>query len=414
MAPRRVVVIGAGHAGVQAAARLAELRYPGQVTLIESAPGLPYERPPLSKDFLKPGARDDAVPLRKEHFYRDKGIELIAGTRVAGIDRDGRDVMLGDGRRIGYSHLVLATGSRPRPLRMPGAELPGIRMLKTSADALALRRELVPGARVVIAGGGYIGLEVAAAAVHRGCQTTVLEAQDRVMSRVTCKVVSRYFEELHRSSGTGVVLGAAITEIGGAGQADRVVTADGRVHLADVVVAGIGVVPEQELAERAGLACSDGILVDGRGQTSDPLIHAVGDAARVALDDLGASLRLESVQNAQSQAVRAADHIAWQAAGEGTSPVRGKAEVPWFWTVQHGVRLQTAGLRAAGDDVVLRGDVGGGQFSVLYLRDGRLAAIDTVGSLRDFIPARKLIAVRARLDPHLAADETVHLAKSAA
>ncbi len=407
-------MIGAGHAGVQVAARLAELRYPGQITLIESDPGLPYERPPLSKDFLKPGAGDAAVPLRKEHFYGDKGIELIAGTSVVGIDRDGRDVALGDGRRIGYGYLVLATGSRPRPLRVPGADLPGVSMLKTSADALALRRELVPGARVVIVGGGYIGLEVAAAAVHRGCQATVLEAQDRVMSRVTCEVVSRYFEDLHRSAGAEVILGATVTEVGGAGQADRVVMADGRVHAADVVVTGIGVVPEQELAERAGLACSDGILVDSRGQTSDPLIRAAGDAARVVIDDLGASLRLESVQNAQSRAVRVADHIAWQAAGEGTTPGQGKVEVPWFWTVQHGVRLQTAGLRAADDDVVLRGDVDGGQFSVLYLRDGRLAAIDTVGSLRDFIPARKLIVAQARLDPHLAADQTVHLAKSAA
>lgn len=398
---RPVVIVGAGHAGVQAAARLAELGR--EVVLVDQDDVVPYERPPLSKDVLKGGATAPP-PLRKEDFYAARGIHRIAGKRVVRIARAEREIEFGTGERLGYATLVLATGSTARTLPVPGGDLRGVRTLKTWADASALRRELMPGRRVVLVGAGYVGLEVAAAAGELGCAVTVIEAQDRVMSRVTSEVVSRFYEDLHRGKGTRFVFGEGVAAFEGDGAVERVVTSSGSVHDADLVVAGVGVVPNQSLAEEAGLACADGVLVDRHCRTSDPGIHAVGDVVRQVCPEEGIDRRLESVQNAVAQGITAAEAIA------GAGQVR--CEVPWFWTVQHGVRLQTAGLREPGDEIVLRGSVAEGRFAVLYLRDGRLAAIDTVGSARDFAPAKKLIASGARIDRALAADPAVKLSQA--
>lgn len=399
-----VVIVGAGHSGVAVAAGLRTRGWEGGILLIDAELELPYERPPLSKELLKDGASDEPAVLRKEKFYADKGISRLAGVTAESIDRDGRMVLLSDGTRQAYHRLVIATGSRARPLTVPGSGLPGVRSLRTRNDALELKRLLVPGARVAIIGAGYIGLEVAAAAAAKGCEVTVLEFQERVMSRVTSAPVSRHFEQLHGRHGVRFVFGAAVTSIDGGQRAERVTGADGTVYPADVVLAGIGVLPNQELAADAGLDCRDGILVDADGRTSDPAIYASGDVTRFTSPIDGASQRLECIQNALAQADSVAAHITGQAAAE--------PEIPWFWTVQHGVRLQTAGVRHPEDQAVVRGEPSGGKFSVVYLRGGRLAAVDTVANLADFRTAKRLIARGARMDPALAANPGIPLAEA--
>jgi 3-phenylpropionate/trans-cinnamate dioxygenase ferredoxin reductase subunit len=396
-----IVIIGAGHAGVSVAARLAELGRRDDTVLLGDEDSAPYERPPLSKEMLDLGNPFAGTLLRPERFYAEKGIELLTGQRVTSIDRATRQINLGRGRRLRYGTLVIATGSEPRRLNVPGAHLPGVHMLRTASDARRIRESLLSGGRLVIAGAGYIGLEVAAAGVKAGCAVTVMEAQDRVMARVTSKPVSDFFEKLHRAAGVRLDLGATIGAFEGTDHVKRVVTTGGEVHPADSVVVGVGALPCQWLAQDAGVACDDGILVDRVNRTSDVDIYAVGDVSRTTGPH---SVRLESVQGALAQAIAAADHIV---TGAVTAP-----EVPWFWTDQHGVRLQTAGVRAPTDELVLRGDPSEGRFSVLYLRQGRLAAIDTVGSLKDFIPGRKLIEAGARLNPGLAADPSVKLTQA--
>ena len=399
-----VVIVGSGHSGVAVAAGLRTRGWEGNILLIDAENELPYERPPLSKEFLKDGAPDESAVLRKEKFYADKGIGRLAGVTAESIDRNGRTVLLSNGTRQAYHRLVIATGSRARPLTVPGAGLAGVRSLRTRGDALELRRLLVPGSRVAIIGAGYIGLEVAAAAAAKGCEVTVLEFQDRVMSRVTSAPVSRHFEQLHERNGVRFVFGAAVTSIDGGQRAERVTVADGTVFPADVVLAGVGVIPNQELAARAGIECRDGILVDGDGRTSDPAIYASGDVTRFTSPIDNFSQRLECIQNALAQADRVAAHIAGQTAAE--------PEIPWFWTVQHGIRLQTAGVRHPEDQVIVRGEPSGGKFSVVYLRDGRLAAVDTIANLSDFRTAKRLIGQGARIDPLLAADPHVPLAEA--
>lgn len=402
-APEAIVILGAGHAGVATAVGLRSKGWEGRIHLVEAESHLPYERPPLSKELLKPGGPHEPTPIRRQAFFDAKAIELVRGDAVA-IDRTARTVSLADGSIQPYARLVIATGSEPRPLTVPGAGLPGVQLLKTLDDARQLGDALAAGRRVVVVGAGYIGLEVAAAASARGCVVTVLEFQDRIMARVTSAPVSRYFEELHRSHGVRFTFGAAVTAIEGDHWVERVVTSDGQCHPADIVVAGIGVVPRQRLAEAAGIDVADGILVDAAGRTSDPLVYAAGDVTRSPSFFDGASQRLECLQNAAAQAEAVAADITGH---EPPAP-----QVPWFWTVQHGVRLQTAGVRGAGDDVVLRGDPASGRFSAIYLRDGRLAAVDTIGGITDFRPAKNLISQGASLDPVLAADPSVGLADS--
>lgn len=388
------------------AAGLRQRGWQDRIILIDHEAQAPYERPPLSKDLLKPQAPNESALLRKEQFYVDKGIERVTGSSVTALDPADGILTLSNGDSHPYGRLVLCTGSRARPLTAPGAGLDGVHALRTRDDALAIKRALVPGARVVIIGAGYIGLEVAAAAAAAGAQATVLEFQDRVMSRVTSEPVSRHFEALHRENGVSFVFGAAVTALEGTHSVERVLTSDGSAYAADLVVVGIGVLPRQDLAEAAGLACSDGILVNRYGQTSNPHIYAAGDVTRFNGPVDNVSMRLECIQNAVAQADAVSDHIT------GREP--GKAEIPWFWTIQHGVRLQTAGVRHPDDEVIIRGDSRDGRFSVLYVRDGQLAAIDTINALTDFTPGKKLIAARHRLDPVLAADSALPLVHAVA
>lgn len=397
---RTVVVVGAGHGGVQVVQSLRQGGWSGGIVLLEADTELPYERPPLSKDFLAAAADAPPALLRKASYYADKGIDLRLGDPAARIDRDARRVLTRDGRAIAYDKLVLAPGAQARPFAVPGAGLAGVTTLRTLAEARAVKGMLEAGRRIVIIGAGYIGLEVAAAACKAGAQVTVIEAGDRVMGRVACEIVSRHFQALHAAHGVRFRFATAVTELRGTGRVEAVVAAAGEVLGADGVVVGIGVVPNTRIAAEAGLPCADGILVDGLGRTADPDIYAVGDATRIATRH-GATMRLECIQNAVDQANAVARHIL---TGEEAEP-----QVPWFWTVQHGVRLQSAGVRAEDDEALVRPSAKGDGFSVLHLRAGALAAIDTVDCLQDFMPARRLIASRRPIDRAAAVDPAVKL-----
>lgn len=382
-----VVVVGAGQAGLQIAESLRGEGHDGPIALIGAEPGLPYHRPPLSKDVLLGEATADQIVMRAADALARKGIDLIAGTAVEAIDRAARTVRLADGRTLPYAGLALATGARVRPLAVPGADLAGVLPLRTLADSLAILDALPAARRVVVIGGGFIGLEVAAAARTRGAEVTVLEAADRLMGRAVSPPISEHFLALHRSRGVEVRLGARVTELRGAdGRVGSVLLADGGVLPADLVVYGIGVIADDRLARAAGLACDGGIRVDDCGRTDDPAIVAAGDCT-VSRDPLdGGWRRLESVQNAVEQGKAAA------AALMGRDKPFHRA--PWFWSTQFGVKLQMVGSSAGHDAVTRQADTADeGRFSFYYHRGGVLIGVDSVGRPQDHMAARK------RLDP---------------
>lgn len=396
------VIIGAGHAGVHTAATLRSRGAMGRIVLIDQEPCQPFERPPLSKDVLL--GKGEPSRLRKESFYDEQHIELRTGTRVTAIYRAGRCVHFADGTTLGYDHLVIATGSIPRPLPVQGATLSGVVTLRTPQEALQIRAHLHPGARVAIVGAGYIGLEVAAAAASAGAQVTVIEREDRVLSRVASVPVSDYFQRLHAAHGVRFLLSRSVSSVAGDQWVETVTTTQGDRLPADLLVVGIGVVAADQLARAAGLACDQGILVDEDCRSSDPHIYAVGDVSRFHHPLLGASARLESIPNALEHAERAAKAMLGL-----TSKAR---EVPWFWSIQYDCKLQSAGMRRTGDRTVVRGDPDTGRFTVLYLRGSSLGAIDAIGMGSDFIAGRKGIASGAQLDAALLADPAIPLSKT--
>jgi 3-phenylpropionate/trans-cinnamate dioxygenase ferredoxin reductase subunit len=386
--PARVVVVGGGHAGFHLALFLRSGAWAGEVTLVEAQVGLPYQRPPLSKDFLAGKQELDDTLFRPASFYPDKGIALVRDRTVAAIERSTGQVVLSDGARLPYDHLVLATGSRPRPLAVPGADLDGVLSLATGHDAEVLRDRIGQARRVAVLGGGFIGLETAAVAASAGRTVTVFEAADRFMSRVISEPMSRYFEQLHRAHDVNVLLSTPVARLEGAdGRVAAVVTADGTRVEADLVVVGIGAVPNDELAASAGLDTANGVLVDSTLRTADPRISAIGDCARFmsrfAADT--PNLRLESVQNATDQARFVADVI--------TGAPRAPAydAVPWFWTDQFGSKLQIAGL-VAGHDQINREHSAEDRFSLNCYRGGLLLGSESVNSPREHLRARRQLA----------------------
>jgi 3-phenylpropionate/trans-cinnamate dioxygenase ferredoxin reductase subunit len=398
-----IVIIGASHAGVKAASVLRAGGFGGRLVLVDRDPHPPYERPPLSKGFLAGETTPERMIFRNPDFYTGQKIELRLGVSVEAIDRAPARIALAGGETLAYDRLLIATGAKARPLPFADATLSGISELRNLDDAVRIKAHLVPGAKIVIIGAGYIGLEVAAAAVKAGAQATIIEREARVMSRVTSAAVSHHFETMHREHGVALHLDRQVAAIEGRERAERVVTADGEVFAADHVVVGIGVLAADDLARAAGLACDDGILVDGHCRTSDPAIFAAGDVTRHENPILNRQVRLECVQNALGQATVAAENMLGKA--------ESYAEVPWFWTEQYGCRLQSAGLFRPDDTMVLRGDPASGRFSVVYLRDGVMVAIDTVNALRDFMPAKKLIGERRAVAADALADPAVPLAK---
>ncbi len=404
----QIVIVGAGQAADQAVHTLRRKGFTGKLVLVGEEPWLPYQRPPLSKKFLAGALDRERLILRPAQFYKEHAVEARLGRRAQEIARREQRILLDDGTTIAYDALLLATGSKPRQLTAPGAELAGVHGLRTIADVDRIRPDFAPGRRLVIIGGGYIGLEVAATARELGLEVTVLEMADRVMNRVTCKEMSAFYTREHTRHGVQVISNARVEALAGdssTGRVKAVLTSDGAEHPADVVIVGVGVLAADELAASAGLECANGIVVDQYCRTADAAIFAAGDCTNHPNPHYGHRLRLESVDNAFEQAASAALNML------GTPTVHDK--VPWFWSDQYDLKMIIVGLCQDHDTVVMRGDAATRSFSACYLRAGELIAIDTVNAAKDQMAARKLIAARARpnlgklADPATALKDTV-------
>jgi 3-phenylpropionate/trans-cinnamate dioxygenase ferredoxin reductase component len=401
MPPSHITIIGAGHAASELVAALHADGYTGGLRLIGDERHLPYQRPPLSKKFLAGEAGIEAVTLRPRDLYEREGAELVLGVEATDIDRGARRITLADGRTFGYEALVFATGTRARPLPVPGAGLRGVHVLRGIDDSLALKAALTPGKRFVVIGGGYIGLEAAATAVKLGAKVTVIEALPRLMARVASPELADHMLAVHRSHGVEVRLSTAVQALRGSGRdgVDGVVIAHGEVVPADVVLVGIGALPNVELASAAGLTVDNGIVVDEFMQTSDPAILAIGDCTNHPSRQCGGRIRLESVQGAVDQAVTAAKTL------------MGKLEpydrVPWFWSDQFDERLQMAGIAAQGDETVVRRYPDARQLAIFRTRAGKLTAVEAINSSKDYMAGRRVIEMGKTVSAELLADPKI-------
>jgi 3-phenylpropionate/trans-cinnamate dioxygenase ferredoxin reductase subunit len=396
-----IIIVGASQAGLQVAESLRGEGYDGPITLIGDETHPPYQRPPLSKALLTGETTEDRLILRGPELLARKNIELVTGMRAVAIDRQGRTVRLSDGRTLPYRGLALTTGARARVLAIPGADLDGVVTLRTIEDSRRIAAGIANASAVAVVGGGFIGLEIAAAARKAGKPVIVLEALDRLLARSSAPFVSKFFLDLHRSHGVDVRLATQVTALAGQSHVSGVVTGDGTTHAADLVVVGVGIVANSELAQECGLACERGIIVDDCSRTEDPSIVAAGDCAARRMAD-GTLLRLESVQNAIEQGKSAAAALLGRA--------RPFVAAPWFWSDQYDVRLQMAGLSAGHDRIVVRGATDERRFSVFYFRGGPLIAVDSINRAPDHIAARKLLDAGKSLTPEQAGDEGFALA----
>ncbi len=396
------MIVGTGQAGFQTAASLRSEGYAEPITLIGEEPHIPYNRPPLSKGFVLGTQDAESIELRPVNFYKTHQINLLCGERVVGISRAEKQIEIASGGNLSYDSLVLAVGASNRRLPVPGGDLDGVLYLRSLAEAIFIKKRIEESQRIVVIGGGFIGLELAAVAGALGKSVTVIEALPRVMARVVAPIISELFRELHTSRGVKILCGATVTEIRGInGHANEVVVSDGSVHPADLVLVGIGVVPNIELAREASLTTSNGIAVDEYLETADKNIFAIGDCAEYPNAFAGGRVRLESVQNAADQAQCIASTIA----GKRTK----YNSLPWFWTDQYEIKLQMAGISAGHDRVVTRGNAEARKLSVFYFRNGKLIAVDSINRPVDHMLGRKLIASGARLTPEECADESVDL-----
>lgn len=401
-----LVIVGASYAGTQLAASARELGFEGAIVVLGDEAHAPYQRPPLSKGLLTGKTQQDQLGLRGPDFFTQNRIDLRLGTRATALDTAAQTVQLADGSTLAYSWLALATGARCRPLPVPGAALQGVHQLRTLDDAQAVLQAMGPGRRACVIGGGFIGLEVAAALTAAGAGVTVVEGLPRLLARSFSEPMSDYVAAAHRQRGVTLRLGAAVRALQGdaQGQVTGVALADGDTIACDLVVLGIGVLPNVELAEQAGIACANGILVDALGRTSAPQVLAVGDVANMlqpAVPGGPERMRLESIQAANDGARAAATVLV-------DRPVPLSA-VPWFWSDQHDLKFQMAGLPVAGDQAVLRGDMASDRFTLFYLRDGALVAAHSVNRPAEHMLARKLIAQGARIAPEALADTALDL-----
>jgi 3-phenylpropionate/trans-cinnamate dioxygenase ferredoxin reductase subunit len=402
-----VVIVGAGHAGGTAAALLRQYGYQGPITIIGAEPVAPYQRPPLSKAWLKGEADAEALMLRPLSFYAEQRIELILNVEVTAIDRAANTLSLADGKQVAYDKLILALGSRARPLPIPGADLAGVLFLRSAADAETLKAAIGPGKRLAVIGGGYIGLEAAASGRMLGASVVVLEREPRLLARVACKVLSDFFQAYHEARGVTFELGAqAVAFEGQAGKLTGVKLADGRVIACDEALVGVGALPNEELAKAAGLDCAGGIVVDTDARTSDPAIFAIGDVTHRPLPLYDRMFRLESVANALEQAKQAAAAIA----GRPTPP----PEVTWNWSDQYDVKLQLAGIAFDSDDILVRGDPASAKFAVFHLKGPAIRAVEAVNAPADFMAARQLIGSQKPIDRAKLADPAISMKEVAA
>ncbi len=387
----QIVIVGGGQAGAQAVASLRQAKFDGDITLIGSEAHLPYQRPPLSKAYLKGELQKDRLFLRPQDFYDTQNVKLHLGDPVAEIMRDDRRVKTESGAEISYTSLLLATGAPPRRLRCAGAELEGIHYLRTLDHSDLLSAILTADGAIVIIGGGYIGLEVAAVARAAGRKVIVIEMADRVLARVASKPVSKFYQDLHQNAGVEVRCGVAVEGLGGEKRVETVELATGETIECGAVLVGIGAIAETSLAEAAGLDVDNGIVVDDHARTSDPHIWAAGDCTNFPSPRYGRRMRLESVPNAIEQGKVAAANMA------GGDVVYDA--LPWFWSDQYDVKLQTAGLSEGHDQFVVRGNPDDRKFSVWYLKGGRLLCVDAINDPAAFALARIAITNDAAVDP---------------
>ena len=402
-APGPIVIVGAGQAGGRAAEALRSGGHAGPITLIGAEAHPPYERPALSKEFLSDDGLDTISWVRPRAWYEANDITLLSSRTAVSVDRHLSRVALEDGSEAPFATLIIATGARPRPLAVRGADHPLVTCLRTIEDSLRLRTRLAPGAHIAVIGAGFVGLEVAAAARARGARVTILELADLPLMRCVPPVLGSHFAELHRGHGVAVRTGTRILGIEDRNGKALVLTDSGEVPPADAVVVGIGIIPNTGLGETAGLAIDDGIVIDEFGRTADPRIYAIGDVSRHFNPLLGRSLRLESWQHAQNHAIAVARNV--------LGARRAYAQVPWFWSDQFDVNLQMAGLAGPEDEVIQRGRLGAGPTLYLHLRDGRLTAAIGIDAGRDVRVAREIIALGGAADATALADESFALTR---
>jgi 3-phenylpropionate/trans-cinnamate dioxygenase ferredoxin reductase subunit len=392
-----VLIVGTGHGGAQAAIALRQRGFIGSIALIGDEPDPPYERPPLSKDYLAGERPPERLLIRPPAFWVDRGIDLLTGRRIASVDPDAHAVTDTSGETYGYGTLIWAAGGAPRRLPCRGHDLPGVHTIRTRADVDQLRAELDDAERVAVIGGGYIGLEAAASATKLGKRVTVTEALDRVLARVAGAELSAFFEAEHRAHGVDLRLGATVTALEGDERITGVALSDGTHIACDLAIVGIGIEPAVGPLLAAGAAGGNGVTIDDRCRTTLPDIFAIGDcAAHANAFAGGAVIRLESVQNANDQANVVAAQV--------TGNVASYDAIPWFWSNQYDLRLQTVGLSLGHDDTVLRGDPAARAFSVVYLKQGRVIALDCVNATRDYVQGRALILAGANPDKAALAD----------
>ncbi|MFW7269656.1 NAD(P)/FAD-dependent oxidoreductase [Gluconacetobacter sp. Hr-1-5] len=397
-----VLIVGGGHGGAEAAIALRQSGFAGTIALVCAEPELPYERPPLSKEYLAGAKTFSQLLIRSAAFWLDIGIVVLIGTQIVAIDPNSRTVLTKQGEPLSYGDLVWATGGDARTLPCPGATLPGVHSIRNRSDVDHIKKKLNKYSRLVVVGGGYIGLEAASTLISLGMHVTLLESQDRIFSRVTGMTLSRFYETEHRAQGVDIRLGAHIDRIEGNDKVQGVGMADGTILHADMVIAGIGIVPAVAPLLKAGARGGDGVSVDAYGRTSLPHIFAVGDCALHENAFAGGrAIRLESVQNANDMARTVAKTI--------TGRFEPYCAVPWFWSDQYDLRLQTVGLSGGYEKEIVRGDPMSRSFSIIYLKRGRVIALDCINAPKDFMQGKALVANGTEVHPDQLGDPSVSL-----
>ena len=396
-----IVVIGSGQAAIQTVMSLKRNKFTGSIKVIGEEDHLPYQRPPLSKDFLLEEYKPERVSLKKKEFYEENGVDLILGKRAESIDTILKEITLSDENRIRYDQLIIATGSRVRKLNVPGSDKKGVYYLRDLDDAKALKQRLKKNKKMVIVGAGYIGLEVASVAASLGVEVTVIEMANRVMNRTVDPMISSYYQKLHESHGVKIHLDNGLKAFEGGDSVNAVLCSDGLMLEAELVVIGAGVLPNQEIAIEAGLECNNGIMVNEFGETSTAHVYACGDCTNHPNKGLNTRLRLESVHNAMEQSKTVANTIMGN-----KEPYD---QVPWFWSDQYDHKLQLVGISGDHDEVVMRGLESEQKFLLFYLKNSELIAVNAINSSKEFLICRKLVANKVKISSDVIKDQSVNL-----
>ena len=396
-----IVVIGSGQAAIQTVMSLKRNEFTGSIKVIGEEDHLPYQRPPLSKDFLLEEYNPERVSLKKKEFYEENGVDLILGKRAESIDTILKEITLSDENKIRYDQLIFATGSRVRKLNVPGSDKKGLYYLRDLDDANALKQRLKKNKKMVIVGAGYIGLEVASVAASLGVEVTVIEMANRVMNRTVDPMISSYYQKLHESHGVKIHLDNGLKAFEGGDSVNAVLCSDGLMLEAELVVIGAGVLPNQEIAIEAGLECNNGIMVNEFGETSTAHVYACGDCTNHPNKGLNTRLRLESVHNAMEQSKTVANTIMGN-----KEPYD---QVPWFWSDQYDHKLQLVGISGEHDETIMRGSESEQKFLLFYLKNSELIAVNAINSSKEFLICRKLVANKVKISSDVIKDQSVNL-----